>query len=175
MTTPLAPRGYPYGDWYLYTMDENGNWGHVAKFALDKTMTQGKTVKVRLSLDHPTTFKAVTITSVESGMDFTLWRFIDFYVDPSCLPEGARNAVAPELEEQFAAYAGKQPPLTRQTVTYQAYSNPEGNDFYFDPPNDYGRDWDYGNYYYDQSNDYGRWDNNNYYPAATGDYGYGYG
>ena len=93
MTVPAAPRGYPYGDWYLYVLDKDGkNWSHVAKFALTKDMTQGKPVTIRLSMDAPTTFKAITISPVESGMDFTLWRFIDFYTDPAVVPESMRGA-----------------------------------------------------------------------------------
>ena len=139
MTVPCAPRGYPYDDWYLYAMDERGNWGHVAKFALDSSMTQGETVKIRLDLDKPSTFKALTITSVYSGMDFTLWRFIDFYVDPSCVPEAARNALPPSLEEQFRAYAGKQPPLTQQIPAVQTPA--AGKTFYGNYRPDAGTTW----------------------------------
>lgn len=135
MVTPCAPRGYPYGDWYLYTMDKDGNWGHVAKFALNQNMTNGKPVKIRLQLDQPTTFNAVTITSVESGMDFTLWRFIDFCVDPSCVPENVRGFVPESFENQIKAYAGKQYPLTQQTVQYQAYNSPDNDIYFYDTPN----------------------------------------
>ena len=125
MTVPVSPRGYPYGDWYLYTLDKDGKtWGHVAKFSLDKDMTAGKPVTIRLALDAPTTFKAITITSVDSGMDFTLWRLIDFYTDPACIPKEAQGAEPASLEDQLAAYAGKQLPLTRQAVSYAPYSDP---------------------------------------------------
>ena len=126
ITVPCVPRGYPYGDWYLYAMDEKGNWGHIAMFKLDKSMTQGETVKLRLELDKPCTFKALTVTSVYSGMDFTLWRFIDFYVDPSCVPEGARDALPESVEKQIQNYAGLEYPLTQQTYSNSAYVNPYG-------------------------------------------------
>lgn len=143
MVTPKAPRGYPYGDWYLYVKDTDGNWSHVAKFALEKNMTNGKPVTMRLKLDKPSTFTAITITSVEGGMDFTLWRFIDFYVDPSCVPEGSRDFTPDSFEDQIAAYAGREYPLTAQYFQYQAYSSDGGSSSggrqsgngYYDPPN----------------------------------------
>ena len=148
MTVPAAPRGYPYGDWYLYVLDQEGkNWSHVAKFALTKDMTQGKPVTIRLALDAPTTFKAITITSVESGMDFTLWRFIDFYTDPAVVPESMRDAEPESIEDQVRAYAGKQFPLTRQAVTYSPYSDPTRGDYYT-PDGYYPDDYYPGTVYY---------------------------
>ena len=155
MTVPAAPRGYPYGDWYLYVLDQEGkNWSHVAKFALTKDMTQGKPVTIRLALDAPTTFKAITITSVESGMDFTLWRFIDFYTDPAVVPESMRDAEPESIEDQVRAYAGKQFPLTRQAVTYSPYSDPTRGDYY--NPDGYYPDNNYypGTVYYPIDNYY---------------------
>ena len=155
MTVPAAPRGYPYGDWYLYVLDQEGkNWSHVAKFALTKDMTQGKPVTIRLALDAPTTFKAITITSVESGMDFTLWRFIDFYTDPAVVPESMRDAEPESIEDQVRAYAGKQFPLTRQAVTYAPYSDPTRGDYY--NPDGYYPDNNYypGTVYYPIDNYY---------------------
>ena len=146
MTVPAAPRGYPYGDWYLYVLDKDGkNWSHVAKFALTKDMTQGKPVTIRLALDAPTTFKAITITSVDSGMDFTLWRFIDFYTDPAVVPESMRGAEPDSIEDQVLAYAGRQYPLTRQSFSYSAYSDPTRGNYY--PDNYYPDNYYPDNYY----------------------------
>jgi hypothetical protein len=146
MTTPKEPRGYPYGNWYLYIMDEDGTWNHhLVQFKLDKTMTQGKTVKVRLEQLLPVNMKAITISPVEDGMDFTLWRFIDFYTDPSYLPADKRDAAPESIEDQIAAYAGREYPLTAQYFQYQAYSGGDssggssggrqGGYGYYDPPN----------------------------------------
>ena len=146
MTVPAAPRGYPYGDWYLYVLDKDGkNWSHVAKFALTKDMTQGKPVTIRLSMDAPTTFKAITISPVESGMDFTLWRFIDFYTDPAVVPESMRGAEPDSIEDQVLAYAGRQYPLTRQSFSYSAYSDPTRGNYY--PDNYYPDNYYPDNYY----------------------------
>ena len=146
MTVPAAPRGYPYGDWYLYVLDKDGkNWSHVAKFALTKDMTQGKPVTIRLALDAPTTFKAITISPVESGMDFTLWRFIDFYTDPAVVPESMRGAEPDSIEDQVLAYAGRQYPLTRQSFSYSAYSDPTRGNYY--PDNYYPDNYYPDNYY----------------------------
>ena len=142
MTVPVTPRGYPYGDWYLYALDKDGkNWDHIAKFHLDKDMTQGKPVTIKLALDGPSTFKALTISPVEGGMDFTLWRLIDFYVDPVCIPEEARGAEPASLEDQLAEYAGRQLPLTRQAYVPVPYSDPGRLPY---GPNDF-----YDNYYPD--------------------------
>jgi hypothetical protein len=159
MTVPVVPRGYPYGDWYLYVLDQNGkNWSHVAKFALTKDMTQGKPVTIRLALDAPTTFKAITISPVESGMDFTLWRFIDFYTDPAVVPESMRGAEPASIEDQVLAYAGRQFPLTRQAVSYSPYSDPTRGDYY-NPDGYYPDNYYPGTVYYPT---------NNYYPDRPG-------
>ena len=163
MTVPVTPRGYPYGDWYLYTLDKDGKtWGHVAKFALTKEMTQGTPVTIRLTLDQPTTFKAITISPVESGMDFTLWRLIDFYTDPAVVPEGMRGAEQESLEDQLNAYIGKQLPLTRQSVSYSSYSTPTEYGYNYGSNDYYPGDYYPGGYYPDDyypgtnypSNDY---------------------
>ena len=160
MTVPAAPRGYPYGDWYLYVLDKDGkNWSHVAKFALTKDMTQGKPVTIRLSMDAPTTFKAITISPVESGMDFTLWRFIDFYTDPAVVPESMRGAEPDSIEDQVLAYAGRQFPLTRQTVSYSTYSDPSQGRPPYNPDGYYPDNYYPGTVYYPT---------NNYYPDRPG-------
>ncbi len=125
MTVPVVPRGYPYGDWYLCALDQDGkNWDHIAMFHLDKDMTQGDPVTFKLALDGPSTFKALTISPVESDMDFTLWRLIDFYVDPACIPEEARGAEPASLADQLAEYAGRQLPLTRQSFAPAPFAAP---------------------------------------------------
>jgi len=125
MTVPNDPRGYPYGDWYLYALDKDGKyWEHVGKFTLGKDMTQGAAVTVFVALDTPSTFKALTISPVEGGMDFTLSRLIDFYTDPACIPESARGAEPDDFDAQLTAYTGRTLPYTEQTVNYEAYSAP---------------------------------------------------
>ena len=171
MTVPAAPRGYPYGDWYLYVLDKDGkNWSHVAKFALTKDMTQGKPVTIRLALDAPTTFKAITITSVDSGMDFTLWRFIDFYTDPAVVPESMRGAEPDSIEDQVLAYAGRQFPLTRQAVSYSTYSEPSQGRPPYNPDGYYPDNYYPGTVYYPTDNYYPDTPNYVTQPDGTGPY-----
>ena len=117
-------------------------------------MTQGKPVTIRLALDAPTTFKAITITSVDSGMDFTLWRFIDFYTDPAVVPESMRGAEPESIEDQVLAYAGRQFPLTRQTVSYSTYSDPSQGRPPYNPDGYYPDNYYPGTVYYPTNNYY---------------------
>ena len=156
MLTPREPSGYPYGSWYLYARDTKGHWEHVGSFKLDKTMTAGKPVTKRIELDQPSTFTALTFTSAENGMDFTLWRFANFYVDPSCVPESARGQAPDSFEDQIAAWpTNRDYPLTRQSVNYGAYSEP-------------GR-IAYDTQYYTTNDNYTN--TNDYRPSATDTYG----
>ena len=85
-------------------------------------------------------------------MDFTLWRFANFYVDPSCVPESARGQAPDSFEDQIAAWPQNTSyPLTRQSVSYGGYSEPGRATF--DTPNDFN------------------YPTNDYYPNATGTYG----
>lgn len=125
MTVPDTPRGYPYGDWYLYALDQDGKyWEHIGKFTLSKDMTQGSPVTVFVALDEPSTFRALTISPVEGYMDFTLRRFLDFYTDPACIPENARGAAPADYDAQLSAFTGRVLPYTEQTYTCDEYKSP---------------------------------------------------
>ena len=111
----VSYQGAPFGEWYLYAMGESNNWDHIAQFTLNESMMKGP-VTLRLTLDQPSSFKALALIAVEKGTAFTLWRFADFYVDPEAVPEEAAGAAPESLETQFVAWGDREPPLTRQIV-----------------------------------------------------------
>lgn len=93
--------GYPYGTWYLYAQDLSGNWEHAARFDFGKELNDGKPVVFDLTLDAKQDIQALAICTAEDGMEYTVRTWIEFYVDPACLPACARRFLPPD-EEQIA-------------------------------------------------------------------------
>ncbi len=120
--------GYPYGDWYLYAQSPAGKWDHIAVFNMDRGCTSGETVTIHFDLEKPATFQALSIVSVERGMEFLVHRLLDFYVDKDSIEEEFRGQRPMSLEEQKAVFEGKELPLTAQ---YQglSYSGPSYSDY----------------------------------------------
>ena len=80
MTLRIASyEGYPFGDWYLYLLDMQGNWTHEALFKIDKNQADGRTVTYNLVFESPKSFQAVAICPAENGMEFKMGRELLFY------------------------------------------------------------------------------------------------
>lgn len=71
--------GWPYGNWYLYVRDPDGNWHHTALLRLDKTMTEGTTRVFHLDLDNPETFTAIALCPADKGMSFSVQFDVDIF------------------------------------------------------------------------------------------------
>ena len=81
MTLRIASyEGYPFGEWYLYLLDMQGNWSHEAKFKIDKNQADGRTIAYELDFESPMSFKALAICPAENGMEFKMGRELLFYI-----------------------------------------------------------------------------------------------
>lgn len=117
--TPI--QGYPYGSWYLYRQDLNGDWAHVAGFTFEEKMIDGAPVTLELKLDQTESFQALALCTAENGMSYEMNQYLEVYVDPSCVPESAQRALPP-TEEQIEQL---EIPKTWAHVYVSAY-NPGG-------------------------------------------------
>ena len=80
MTLRIASyTGYPFGDWYLYAKDMNGNWSHIAQFKIEASQGDGTTKTYELTFDSPQSFQALSICPAEDGMEFTMSRELLFF------------------------------------------------------------------------------------------------
>lgn len=71
--------GYPFGDWYLYAKDLNGNWDHIGEFRIEKDQADGDPRTYEFHFKQPQSFKALAICVRDSGAQFDLTWNIDYY------------------------------------------------------------------------------------------------
>ena len=71
--------GYPFGEWYLYAMDMDDNWEHIAQFRIEPEQADGRTCEYELHFDSPQSFQALSICPAEKGMEFSMERVILFH------------------------------------------------------------------------------------------------
>lgn len=72
--------GYPFGNWYLYAKDLEGNWSHIAEFRIEKDQGDGSCTTYDFHFKKPQSFKALAICVRDKGSQFSLSWDIDFYV-----------------------------------------------------------------------------------------------
>ena len=71
--------GYPFGSWYLYAKDLDGNWDHIGEFKIDKDQADGDARSYDFHFEQPQSFTALAICVRDKGAQFSLSWDIDFY------------------------------------------------------------------------------------------------
>ena len=71
--------GYPFGDWYLYALDLDDNWEHIAAFRIEKEQGDGSWRVYEFDFYPLESFKALSICTQDKNAVFTLEWDIDFY------------------------------------------------------------------------------------------------
>ena len=69
--------GYPWGSWYLYARDEQGNWAHIGEFSIAEG-SKNQTVTYQFDFDEPETFDALALQSRVAN-EFTISWTTSFY------------------------------------------------------------------------------------------------
>lgn len=71
--------GYPFQAWYLYAMDFDGNWDHIAEFSIDKDQGNGGERLYDFHFRTPVSFMALAICVRDKGAEFNITHIIKFY------------------------------------------------------------------------------------------------
>ena len=71
--------GYPFGNWYLYARDKDGNWNALTDFKLDKAMGDGHVEDYVFHFKKPVSFKALALCMKDKGAEYRLDWTVDFF------------------------------------------------------------------------------------------------
>ena len=71
--------GYPFGNWYLYARDKDGNWNALTDFKLDKAMGDGHVEDYVFHFKKPVSFKALALCMKDKGAEYKLDWTVDFF------------------------------------------------------------------------------------------------
>lgn len=71
--------GDPFGSWYLFAQDLDGNWDHIAELELSPDLADGRTRVYDLWFVKPLSFKALALCIRDPGAAFSLdWKRVEF-------------------------------------------------------------------------------------------------
>ena len=71
--------GDPFGSWYLFAMDLDGNWDHIAELDLFDDLADGHAEVYELTFEKPLSFKALALCIRDPGAAFSLdWERMEF-------------------------------------------------------------------------------------------------
>ena len=136
--------GWPYGNWYLYVRDENGDWHHTSVFKLNKNFGEGQTMVLHLETDQRETATALALCPADKGMDYAVQFDTIFFASEDNVGEYSSKLLKP----RFNPAKSDRPVFTVHTPT-QSYTNPaqsladalmeelDGKDYYPDDKGDY--------------------------------------
>ena len=111
--------GHPYGRFYIFAKDLNGNWEHIALFEMEERQKNGETVTYTLELEKPESFVALALFPEENGMDFVARFDCVYYVDPDCLEEYSDSIRRPDYTP-----AGGETPVSGVHAQTEVWSDP---------------------------------------------------
>ena len=89
--------GWPYGNWYLYVKDPDGNWHHTSIFKLDKTMGEGIPRVFHLDLDQEETAVAIALAPADKGMDFAVRFDVEIFASEENVGEYSEKFPEPKF------------------------------------------------------------------------------